>query len=51
MAVVITIMSDMDPWTIRETLGWYGWVVGSLSVLSFRSNYRSGLCDSFDAVF
>jgi hypothetical protein len=41
----------MDPHTIRETIGWFGCVVGSLSLLSFRSNYYSGLCGRFDVAF
>jgi hypothetical protein len=35
MTAMLMVMSGMDPHTIRETLGWCGWDVGSLSVLSF----------------
>jgi hypothetical protein len=51
MTVVLMVMSDMNPQTIRETWVWYGWVVGRLSVLGSRSNYRSGLCGRFDVTF
>jgi hypothetical protein len=51
MTVVLMVMSDMDPQTIRETWVWYGWVVGRLSVLGSRSNYHSGLCGRFDVTF
>jgi hypothetical protein len=51
MTAVLTVMSSMDPHTIRETIGWFGCVVGSLSLLSFRSNYYSGLCGRFDVSF
>jgi hypothetical protein len=48
MTAVLTVMSGMGPHTIRVT--WYGWDVGSWSVSSFRSSYRSGLCGMFDVV-
>jgi hypothetical protein len=47
MIAVLTVMRGMDPHTIRETLGWYGWEAGSLPILSFRLNYRNGLCGRF----
>jgi hypothetical protein len=51
MIAMLMVMSGMDPHMIRETLGWYGWDVGSLSVLSFRSQCHSGLCGRFDVAF
>jgi hypothetical protein len=51
MIVVLTVMSGMDPHTISGNLGWVWLLVGSQSVLSFRSNYRSGLCGRFNVTF
>jgi hypothetical protein len=28
MTAMLMVMSGMDPHTIRETLGWYGWEMG-----------------------
>jgi hypothetical protein len=48
MTVVLTVMSGMDPHTIRVT--WIGMVgiLGWLVRCSVRPNYRSGLYGRFD---
>jgi hypothetical protein len=49
MIAVLTVLSGMNPHTIRVT--WFG-VVGMLEwlvSLLFRLNYRSELCGRFDA--
>jgi hypothetical protein len=51
MTVVLTVMSSMDPHIIRETKDGFGVLVGSRSILWFRSNYHSGLCGRFDVAF
>jgi hypothetical protein len=51
MTVVLTVMSGMDPHTIRETLGWYGWEFGVSQSCVFRSNYCSGLSGRFNVTF
>jgi hypothetical protein len=48
---MLTVMSSMDPHTIRVTCIWYGWDVGMVGKLFFRLDYRSGLCGRFDVVF
>jgi hypothetical protein len=48
MTVVLTVMSGMDPHTIRVTWIWYGWDVGMVGQSFFRSDYHSGLCGRFD---
>jgi hypothetical protein len=48
MTSVLTVMSGMDPHTIRDNLDWFGWEVGSRLVLYFRPSYHSGLCGMFD---
>jgi hypothetical protein len=51
MIVMLTVMSGMDPHTIRVTwigmVGMSGWLVSC----SCRSNCHSGLCGTFDVVF
>jgi hypothetical protein len=50
MTTVLTVMSGMDPHTIKNVgLVWMG--VGSQLVLCFRSNCRSGLYGRFDVTF
>jgi hypothetical protein len=45
---MLTVLSGMDPHTIRET--WIG-MVGMVGQLYFRLNCHSGLCGRFDVAF
>jgi hypothetical protein len=51
MTVVLMVMSGMDPHTIRVTWFWYGWDVGMVGQLFFRSDCHCGLCGRFDVAF
>jgi hypothetical protein len=47
----LTIISGMDPHMIRVTWILYGWYVGMVGQLFFRSYCHSGLCGRFDVAF
>jgi hypothetical protein len=51
MIAMLMVMSGMDPYTIGVTWIWYGWDVGMVGQLFFRSDCRSGLCGRFDVTF
>jgi hypothetical protein len=47
MTAVLTVMSGMDPHTVREI--WTG-MVGMVGQLFFRLDYHSGLCGRLDVM-